>query len=363
MLIRQFRDRGARPPVDPHRRRDGRCRRGRRSAPGRRHLPRRRPRADLRITPRRRDPPPQRLRLGRSRARRADRRAHVIGAGRRARATSTARSATARRSTSGRSGSRCPTRRATRRSTSPTPSPTRSRRGPAAPVQRRLAARRRGRPDGPPRRGARACLRPRDAPLAPRCRPAPTTTHVAVHPTHGAGSLCATGIALDADDDDRLRAPPQPAPPGADVEAFATRLLRGQPAVPRYFARMRPTNQAGPALLGGRVPEPRPLSLEETRARLAAGALLLDLRPPADHSVAHAPARSRSRSAPSFGTWLGWVVEPDRPLVLVLERAPTGTTRSARRSGSVRRARSSATSGAGSGRGPTAAARSSRPAA
>src|SRR4029078_4248798 len=78
-------------------------------------------------------------------------------------------------------------------------------------------------------------------------------------------------------------------PHAADMEAFVKRLLRGQPAVPRYFARMRPTNQAGPTLLGGRVPAPPPLALEETRSALAAGALLLDLRPAAEHSVAHAP--------------------------------------------------------------------------
>jgi hydroxyacylglutathione hydrolase len=106
----------------------------------------------------------------------------------------------------------------------------------------------------------------------------------------------------------------------AEVEAFVRRLLRGQPAVPRYFARMRPTNQAGPTLLGGRVPAARPLALEETRSALAAGALLLDLRPAAEHSVAHAPGSLSIPLGPSFGTWLGWVVEPDRPIVLVLER-------------------------------------------
>jgi hydroxyacylglutathione hydrolase len=84
---------------------------------------------------------------------------------------------------------------------------------------------------------------------------------------------------------------------------------------------MRPTNQAGPALLGGRVPPARPLSLPETQAALAGGALLLDLRSPASHAVAHAPGSLSIPLAPSFGTWLGWVVEPDRPLVLVLDRA------------------------------------------
>jgi hydroxyacylglutathione hydrolase len=144
--------------------------------------------------------------------------------------------------------------------------------------------------------------------------------HVVVHPTHGAGSLCATGIASTPTTTIGYERRHNHLVEIADVEAFAKRLLRGQPAVPRYFARMRPTNQAGPALLRGRVPEPRPLDLDQARSAIAAGALLLDLRPPADHSVAHAPGSLSIPLGPSFGTWLGWVVEPDRPLVLVLER-------------------------------------------
>ena len=144
--------------------------------------------------------------------------------------------------------------------------------------------------------------------------------HVVVHPTHGAGSLCATGIASTPTTTIGYERRHNPLVSIADVELFAKRLLRGQPAVPRYFARMRPTNQGGPALLGGIVPSPRPMSLAETRSAIAGGALLLDLRPPADHSVAHAPGSQNVPLGPSFGTWLGWVVDPERPLVLVLER-------------------------------------------
>jgi hydroxyacylglutathione hydrolase len=143
--------------------------------------------------------------------------------------------------------------------------------------------------------------------------------HVILHPTHGAGSLCATGIASTPFSTIGYERRHNPLLRVADVDAFARRLLRDQPAVPRYFARMRPLNQAGPPLLDGRVPEPRPLSLAETRAALAGDALLLDLRSPAAHAVAHAPGSLSIPLGPSFGTWLGWVVEPDRPLVLVLD--------------------------------------------
>jgi hydroxyacylglutathione hydrolase len=145
--------------------------------------------------------------------------------------------------------------------------------------------------------------------------------HVIVQPTHGAGSLCATGIASTPTSTIGYERRHNALLRVEDVDDFARRLLHRQPAVPRYFARMRPMNQAGPTLLGGRVPDPRPLSIDETRAAIAGGALLLDLRSAAAHAVAHAPGSLSIPISPSFGTWLGWVVEPDRPLVLVLDDA------------------------------------------
>lgn len=145
---------------------------------------------------------------------------------------------------------------------------------------------------------------------------------VAVFPTHGAGSLCSTGIASTPWSTvgferrhNRLLAP-------MEVDAFARKLLAGQPTFPRYFARMRPTNQAGPRLLGGIVPQPRPLEVWEARDALDAGALLIDLRRPAEHAGGHVPGSLSLPAGSSFGTWLGWVVpDPDRPLVLVLPEA------------------------------------------
>lgn len=149
----------------------------------------------------------------------------------------------------------------------------------------------------------------------------PHEDHVAIFPTHGAGSLCSTGIAATPFStlgyERRHNRFLQP----ADVETFVRRLLGRQPPFPRYFARMRPTNQAGPRLLGGRVPEARPLSVEEVAAAVEAGAVVVDARDPVEHALAHLPGSISIPAGPSFGTWLGWVVEPDRPLVLVLDSA------------------------------------------
>ena len=144
---------------------------------------------------------------------------------------------------------------------------------------------------------------------------------VAVYPTHGAGSLCSTGIASTPWStigfERRHNRMLQP----RDVDAFARRLLRGQPAVPRYFARMRPLNQHGPRPIGVGPPEPRPLDVAATRAAIAAGAAVVDLRDAAAHAVEHVPGSFSIPAGSSFGTWLGWVVEDDRPMVFVLDEA------------------------------------------
>jgi hydroxyacylglutathione hydrolase len=147
----------------------------------------------------------------------------------------------------------------------------------------------------------------------------PHEDFVTVYPTHGAGSLCSTDIASTPSSTIGFERRHNPMLQAADVELFAQRLLSGQPTVPSYFARMRPLNQAGPRLLGGRVPEPRPLSVEETRTAIDADALVVDLRAPVAHAFAHVPGSLSIPAGSSFGTWLGWVVQPDRPLVLLLD--------------------------------------------
>lgn len=141
---------------------------------------------------------------------------------------------------------------------------------------------------------------------------------VGIYPTHGGGSLCSAGISSTSLCTIGFERRYNPLLQPRDVEAFARALLAGRPAFPRYFARMRPTNQGGPRVLGG-VPEPRPMPVDAVRDALDRGALLVDLRSPAEHSAAHVPGSLSIPAGSSFGTWLGWVVpDPDRPIVLLL---------------------------------------------
>jgi len=82
---------------------------------------------------------------------------------------------------------------------------------------------------------------------------------------------------------------------------------------------MRPMNQAGPGLLGGVVPEIPPLAGGALDGALGRGALVVDARSPAAHAREHIPGSFSIPAGSSFGTWLGWVVEADRPLIFVVD--------------------------------------------
>jgi hydroxyacylglutathione hydrolase len=142
---------------------------------------------------------------------------------------------------------------------------------------------------------------------------------VMVYPTHGAGSLCSTGIASTSWSTIGFERRHDPLLAPMEVDAFARALLAGQPTYPGYFARMRPINQAGPPLLGGVVPEIPPLTGDALDAALARGAAVVDARTPEAHAREGIPGSLSIPAGSSFGTWLGWVVEPDRPLVLVVD--------------------------------------------
>jgi hydroxyacylglutathione hydrolase len=147
---------------------------------------------------------------------------------------------------------------------------------------------------------------------------------VGVYPTHGAGSLCSTGISATPSTTIGFERRYNSLLRHEDAETFVRALLHGQPAFPGYFARMRPTNRAGPALLGGRLPELTPVAPAAGEKLRQGGALVVDLRAPEEHAAGHVPGSVSIPSGDSFGTWLGWVVEPDRPILLLLPAGEDG---------------------------------------
>jgi hydroxyacylglutathione hydrolase len=143
---------------------------------------------------------------------------------------------------------------------------------------------------------------------------------VMVYPTHGAGSLCSTGISSTSWSTIGFERRHDPLLAPMEVDAFARALLAGQPTFPRYFARMRPTNQAGPRLLGASVPAIAPLAGDDLEGALGRGAIVVDARSTEAHAVARVPGSLSIPAGSSFGTWLGWMVDADTPVVLLVHR-------------------------------------------
>lgn len=138
---------------------------------------------------------------------------------------------------------------------------------------------------------------------------------VAVWPTHGAGSFCSappgaertSTIGTERATNTLLRAESE--------DAFVTQLLDSLGTFPPYFLRLAEVNRRGPALVEGDTLTP--LAAAEVARLTASGARLVDVRPVRDFGASHVPGSVSIPLRPVFATWLGWLVDPDRPIVVV----------------------------------------------
>jgi rhodanese-related sulfurtransferase len=139
-----------------------------------------------------------------------------------------------------------------------------------------------------------------------------------VYPTHGGGSFCAAdteGERITTIGRERAGNPLLQAP---DEDAFVALLLETFGSYPTYFARLRAVNQRGPRVIG-RFPALAKLDLEAFDRHIDADADLVDVRPIEAFAEGHIPGSLSIAFRPSFASWLGWLVEPDRPLLFVVE--------------------------------------------
>lgn len=141
---------------------------------------------------------------------------------------------------------------------------------------------------------------------------------VALLPTHGAGSFCATAPPGDQRTSwvGAERAS-NPALAVLDEEAFVRQQLSGLMAYPDYYTHMAPINRAGPRVHGD-VPVPPALPAGRVAALLAEGAWLIDTRPGPGFAAAHVPGSLNVPLEASFGSYVGWLVPFGSPIVLLV---------------------------------------------
>ena len=140
-----------------------------------------------------------------------------------------------------------------------------------------------------------------------------------VYPTHGAGSFCSiapTGERTTTIGRERRSNPLLQ----IDTEdEFVATLLGGLGSYPTYFGRLRDVNRAGPAVYGVEPPALPPLSSEEVKSLQGDGALVVDGRPIGGYAAGHISGSLSIELRDQFGTWLGWLADPNRPIVIVVD--------------------------------------------
>ncbi|MFC5139809.1 rhodanese-like domain-containing protein [Actinomycetospora rhizophila] len=141
-----------------------------------------------------------------------------------------------------------------------------------------------------------------------------------VLPTHGFGSFCsATPPSEEASTVGGQRAV-NPALT-QDEQEFVDTLIAGLGAYPAYYARMGPTNAAGPAPVDLSAPEPVGPSALRTRLEqgIAAGQWVVDLRERTAFAAEHLVGSLSFPLAQPFVTYLGWLMPADAELTLIGE--------------------------------------------
>ena len=141
---------------------------------------------------------------------------------------------------------------------------------------------------------------------------------LAVYPTHGAGSFCsAPGSSALTSTLGNERAT-NALFSITDEDLFVERLVAGFGTFPTYFARLPEVNRRGPTRYDS-LPHLAPLQPDDVERHLAAGGVVIDARAVTAFAVGHLPGSLSNTLRPVFGSWLGWLVEPNRALVFVLD--------------------------------------------
>ena len=142
--------------------------------------------------------------------------------------------------------------------------------------------------------------------------------NVLVYPGHGAGSLC--GKALSSANSSTIGAEKMsnPALAAMTENEFVTMLLEDLPFAPRYFANSVEINRNGAPDFARSIDNVRVLL---TLKNVLVGTLVIDTRPEDQFKRAHLAGSLNLQIGDKFETWLGSVVNPGEPFVLITENA------------------------------------------
>jgi glyoxylase-like metal-dependent hydrolase (beta-lactamase superfamily II)/rhodanese-related sulfurtransferase len=144
---------------------------------------------------------------------------------------------------------------------------------------------------------------------------------VKIYPAHGAGSLCGRQISSAPFTTIGQEAVTNWALQFDDRHQFVEAMVANLPDRPPYFSRSVAINLRGAPFLSD-CPAPAHLAVAEFNALKQEGATILDVRPAALFGDGHAvDSLNIGVASPSFSVWSGFFVNPDLPILLVVEDA------------------------------------------
>jgi glyoxylase-like metal-dependent hydrolase (beta-lactamase superfamily II)/rhodanese-related sulfurtransferase len=143
-----------------------------------------------------------------------------------------------------------------------------------------------------------------------------------VFPAHGAGSACGKNLSAETastiGEQRRTNYAVQP----MGVDQFVAAVTEGQIAAPEYFGYDAGLNKADRQLLD--TAPPQQLTLDEVLAQQAAGAVVVDTREPAEFARGHLVGSVNVGLEGRYAEYVGTVVPPGTPIVLVTEPGAEG---------------------------------------
>ncbi|GAA1387952.1 MBL fold metallo-hydrolase [Catellatospora chokoriensis] len=138
-------------------------------------------------------------------------------------------------------------------------------------------------------------------------------------PTHGEGSFCTSSGAGRYTSTIGAEVDTNPLLAVGDAEAFAQRLMAEPMPIPAFYQHMGPANTLGVP------PMPAVTVAEIALGDVPAGAHVVDLRPRAALAAGHLPGAIGIELGIDFGSWAGWLLPYQEPIVLVAQRGQNVT--------------------------------------
>ncbi len=138
-----------------------------------------------------------------------------------------------------------------------------------------------------------------------------------VFPAHGAGSACGKNLSTDTVSTIGEQRSTNYAVQPMTLDEFVHVVTEGQPSAPGYFGFNAGLNKAAHELLD--TTPPVPMTLDRVLAAQADGAVVVDTRPAAEFAAGHLAGSVNVGVDGRYAEYVGSVVEPGTPIVLVAE--------------------------------------------